>query len=63
MQSCAWCKRRIKQARTGRPRLYCSGRCKQAAYDRRRLEAVERAGREAGREQAIEELRDRTYLA
>ena len=63
MSSCAWCKRKIKQARTGRPRLYCSGACKQHAYEQRRLAAIEQAGREAGREQAIEELRGRTYLA
>lgn len=59
MGSCAWCKRRIKQAATGRPRLYCSGRCKQHAYDRRRLDAAERAGRE----QAREEVRTPPFLA
>jgi hypothetical protein len=63
MDSCAWCKRRIKQARTGRPRLYCSAGCKQHAYEQRRLAVVEEAGRQAGREQAIEDARDRTYLA
>jgi hypothetical protein len=53
----------IEQAATGRPPKWCSRGCKQLAYDARRLDAAEQAGRRAGREQAIEELRNRTYLA
>jgi hypothetical protein len=56
---CGWCDRRLDQPVTGRPRKWCSRFCRQKAYEQRRFETAE----QAGREQAIEELRGRTYLA
>lgn len=35
--SCLECGEPIAQPATGRPRLYCSGRCRQAAHRRKRL--------------------------
>jgi hypothetical protein len=52
---CGWCGRRIEQPRTGRPRKWCSRYCRQRGYERRRLAAAA----EAGKRQAIEELRGR----
>ena len=37
--SCLECGEPIAQPATGRPRLYCSGRCRQAAHRRKRLAA------------------------
>jgi hypothetical protein len=53
----------IEQAATGRPPKWCSRGCRQRAYDQRRLDSAERAGRKAGREQALEELRARSFVA
>lgn len=53
--SCLECGQRITQPATGRPRLYCSGRCRQAACRRARAganlapaEALEPVGDERG---------------
>jgi endogenous inhibitor of DNA gyrase (YacG/DUF329 family) len=62
-KKCANCGRVLRQAATGRPRKFCSGACKQVAYIERIREAAEQSGREAGREQAISEMRGRRLLA
>lgn len=47
--ACALCDKPITQPRTGRPRRYCGHRCRQLAYELRRLspEVLANAYREA----------------
>ena len=36
MSECSWCANSLVKARTGRPKLYCGQRCRQAAWRRRK---------------------------